>query len=314
MEFDSPICPQCGAPLSRQALWRTINCGHCGVVVTRAEAVVLAQRFHEAFQRASSSGPTGASTITCAGQRYQVSHSLGYGPNAQLFLGQRLGPAAECVVIKRGHIAMPPGHLQREMLALAELQADTSAGAAYFSQRLPQPVWAGEADDGKPTLLLRHPAGYWGSLADVCPHYPNGIDPRHTVWMWRRVLEVLAYVHAAGWCHGRLAPEHLLVQPGDHGILIIGWAHAQASSEAAIVRDLMQSAWSMRALLATGDGEPAIPPQVPAALARLLEQASADAVWLARLGARGLEQALTVAARTAFGTPQFLPFSPTQAR
>jgi len=137
--------------------------------------------------------------------------------------------------------------------------------------------------------------------------------------MWRRILDMLAFAHAAGWTHGALHPAHLLVHPRDHGILLIGWAGAAraAAGSAAMARDLQQAAWAMRAMLAgAGSGAgadqdpPAIPATVPAPLAKLLRRASEDAAWCATVGATGQDSLLVAAALDAFGAPAFVEFSP----
>ncbi|MCE3608239.1 protein kinase family protein [Massilia sp. P8910] len=310
------LCPQCGSPLPRQALWRIVSCTYCGADVTRSEDLVRAADFHEAYLR-SRAGDSEAD-IACGGQRYKTIAHLGTGASATLALAERSGAMPRRVVLKIAHAATPAGQLAREKAILDQLQADDLPGAAYFTQRLPQAVAVGSSAgaDGqlREVLVLRHPTGFWGSLADVRLAYGRAIDARHAVWMWRRVLEVLAYVHAGGWSHGRLAPEHLLVHPADHGVLIIGWSGARRSRHdggAAQGRDLMQLAWAMRTMLADAPGEPAISRATPPPLARLLERASLDPAWCAALGAEGMRQAVGRAAKEAFGPARFIDFNPT---
>ncbi|MDQ1812005.1 protein kinase family protein [Massilia sp. CCM 9210] len=310
------LCPQCGSPLPRQALWRIVTCTYCGADVTRSEELVRAADFHEAYLR-SRAGESDAD-ISCGGQRYKTIAHLGAGGSATLALAERSGAMPRRVVLKIAHAGAPAGQLAREKAILDQLQDDGLPGAAYFTQRLPQAVAVGSnaSADGqqREVLVLRHPTGFWGSLADVRLAYGRAIDARHAVWMWRRVLEVLAYVHAGGWSHGRLAPEHLLVHPADHGVLIIGWSGARRSRHdggTAQGRDLMQLAWAMRAMLADAPGEPAISRTTPPPLARLLERASLDAAWCAALGAEGMRQAVGGAAKDAFGPARFIDFSPT---
>jgi hypothetical protein len=307
-------CQQCGAPLPRQARWRTVTCTYCSAQYTHAK-VVEAKRFREAYERAcTADGPA----FACASQRYRVLAPLATGEHARIMLAERIGALAERVVLKVASDSAVPGRLLRESQVLVQLQDDSANGAAYFTQRLPQAVafGLGEEPGGRRSevLVLRNPTGFWGSLAAVRANYPRGIDARHAVWMWRRTLEVLAYVHAAGWAHRNIHPGHLLVHPGDHGILIIGWADAQrvGAGHAACARDLQQAAWSMRALLAAddGDGAPALPDSVPAPLAALLRRASEDHAWCAAAGAQGLHDELAAAAATAFGAPRFIEFSP----
>lgn len=316
MDLATLICPQCGAPLPRRALWRTVVCTYCSAEVTYGTDVVLSASFTQAYLRSRGHAATGSGTITCNGEHYKVLQSIGSGSNARVLLAQRLGALPERVVLKLAHPGTAPGRMKMEAEILHQLQQLQHAGAAYFSQRLPQLVGHGIADeDGQrgEALLLRCPTGYWGSLADLRHNYPQGVAACHVVWMWRRILEVIGFTHDAGWVHGNLAPEHLLVHPGDHGILIIGWAAARRhASRATLARDLMQAAWSIRSVLDGGEDEPPITAATPAPLAALLKRASEDGDWCAHMGAAGIDRELKAAARAIFGPPRFIPFTPYQ--
>jgi hypothetical protein len=306
VDFQSLNCPQCGGVLPRQAIWRTVACPYCDATVTRSDSVVDVARFHEALQRFQN-GPAGQDA-RCGDRRYRILHHLYIGASSRVMLARRCGRLGEHVVLKFANAAK----LDREHDILRQLQADTSSGSAYFSQRLPESIALGPDGNGGTVLVLRHPPGYWGSLAEVHRQYGTGLDARHMVWMWRRVLEVLAHVHSIGWTHGAVSLEHMLVHPADHGVFLVGWSRALRQSDQS--RDLMQSAWSMRALLAgqrAGDDVPAIPAAVPAPLAEVLQRACSDAHWLRAQGAAGLHYEVTSAAADAFGPPRFLHFQPT---
>ena len=322
MLFTALSCPQCGAPLPRQASWRTVSCAHCGATVTRSKSVVEAARFREArarvYAQACSACAPALRVVNWRTQRFRILAPLGRGEHAEVYLAERMGPLPQRLTLKLGYPEAKPGVLAAEADVLASLQQSSVQGAAYYTQHLPRPMAAGVTDDGngpeREVLLLCHPSGYWGSLADVMHYAPTGIDPRHAVWIWRRILEVLAFVHASAWTHGDLAPEHLLAHPRDHGVLIIGWSRAQPiANSSAVARDLMQSAWVIRALLCCGDDRPTWSERIPAPLAELLRRSSEEAAWCARAGARGLDEALVVAAREAFGPARFIPFNPTAA-
>jgi len=312
MSFDALTCPQCGGPLPRQAAWRMVACPQCTAMVTRSARVVERRAFHEAWLRSRAVDPAGARLLRLRGRTYRVLGALGDSDGCELLAAVSCGPLPERVTIK---LARGARHaLAAEADALQRLQQLDLPSSAYFSQRLPQLVAFGATDgDARDALVLRQPVGYWGTLADVQAHHPNGLrDVRHAVWLWRRVLEVLGYLHGAGWTHGDLRPSHWLVHPGDHGVLLVGWGLARRGAAAA--RDLMQSAWTLRALLhGHSDGPPPLGPRVPAPIADLLRVASEDAAWCTRHGAVQIERQLTAAARQAFGRPQFIPFNPQQA-
>jgi hypothetical protein len=73
----------------------------------------------------------------------------------------------------------------------------------------------------------------------------------------------------------------------------------------------MQAAWAVRAVLHGGAaGEPGLGANTPAPLAAVLREFSEDAAACRRLGAQGIEQALSAASREAFGAPRFVHFDP----
>ncbi len=306
-------CPQCSAPLPRAARWRTVTCGYCGTTITRGTETVERESFRAAWRRANAAqlSDTGR-LLQWRDAHYRVLAPLGHGEHSEVLLAERLGALPERVTIKLARDAAGGAVLAREAAVLQSLQALSVPGAAYFTRRLPQPLGLGVAqglgDGERQALVLRHPTGFWGSLQEVQQaNSPQGIDARHAVWLWRRMLEVLAFVHGAGWTHRALAPAHALVHPRDHGVLLIGWSQArQDASGGAIGRDLMASARSVRALLSDS--------ATSAPLAALLRECSDDAIACERLSAQGIEQALSAASREAFGPPRFVHFDPAPVR
>ena len=240
MTFDALACPQCGGPLPRQAQWRMVACPQCTAMVTRSARVVERRPFHEAWLRSRVVDRAGHRVIRIASRDYRVLATLAAPDGGELLSAIRVGPLPERVVIR---LSDDGALLEAEADALRRLQGLDLPASAYFSQRLPQLVAFGTTDgDARDALVLRQPVGYWGTLADVRAHHAGGLrDARHAVWLWRRVLEVLAYVHGAGWTHGDLRASHWLVNPADHGVLLVGWGLARRGA-AGIDRQLAAAA------------------------------------------------------------------------
>lgn len=300
------ICPQCGGTLPWQARWRTVSCPYCRTAVTRQGSRVERAAFRAAWSRDQDRGH-----LHLDGRAWRLLQPLGRGEHCEVWLAERGGAMRERATLKLA--LSPTPSLAREADVLRALQALDGTGSAYYSQRLPEVIQFGTATgrgDPAEALALRHPIGHWGSLADVLAHRPLGLeDPRHIAWLWRRALEVLGYVHDAGWTHGDLQPAHWLLHPGDHGVRLIGWGRGQRGGDPAV--DLMQTAWTLRHALAPAeDAPPKLPDRVPTALRDLLAQASTDAEACRRWGAAGLHAAVGDAARAAFGPPTFVPFHP----
>lgn len=292
-----------------------VTCPFCGSQVTLSEDVVQAANFHAAWQRAMAGVLQAGQKLSLGSVAYRVLAPLGAGAHASVYLAEKMSFLPERVILKIAHEKDASLGLRQEHRVLQTLQNLDVPGAAYFSQRLPQPVVSGIATEGwcagQAVLVLRQPVGYWGCMTGVLSH-GGAVDARHVVWMWRRVLDILGFVHEQGWCHGRVSPDHWLVQPRDHGILLTGWraAHARASSHDQ-VRDLQQSAWSIRILLEGSTGvSPGIPPGLPVSLRELLARVCDEPAWCAIQGAAGIDKELRAAARKAFGAPRFIPFSP----
>lgn len=309
MSFVSINCPQCSAPLPRVAIWRTVTCAFCGALIQREQSVVKRDSFRQALIRAR--GGTGVSSvgIECSGVAYHLLERLGEGDRSEVHLARSIGTQPFLVTIKLSTSPDADACYQREALALRELHASQSEQAAAFAaQRLPEVVSCGPVTGGDRgfALILRHPVGYWGSLAALNERFPDGIDPRHAVWIWRRMLDVLHFIHAQGWTHGDVRPEHALVHPEDHGIRLISWGNAvKESNPRKRALDLQHSA--RVALMLVNGNKTSSPHQVPESLGRLLDKAGHDPDFCETHGARGLDSLLLEAAREAFGPPAFVP-------
>lgn len=71
--------------------------------------------------------------------------------------------------------------------------------------------------------ILKTPAGLY-SLREV--HQVKGnLDPRDFVWIYRRLLKVLGFLHhMVGLVHGAVNLDHVLIHP-DHGLTLIDWCY-----------------------------------------------------------------------------------------
>jgi len=63
-------------------------------------------------------------------------------------------------------------------------------------------------------------------LTQVNAAYPSGIDPRDMAWIWRRLLLVLGYAHSMGVIHGAVLPQHVMILPEQHGLVLVDWCYS----------------------------------------------------------------------------------------
>lgn len=311
MAWVALTCPQCSAPLPRVAIWRSVKCQACGSLITRTEEVVKRDTFRQALNRAQlSAGFAAGSEVLCGGERFVLLQTLGRGSASEVHLARRLGPLPLLATMKLSIHPADADSLKREAENLRALHAVDGSAGVYAAQRLPEVIACSMLEDGSGrfALILRHPNGFWGSLAALGSRFPQGIDPRHAAWIWRRMLDVLHFIHAQGWSHGSISPEHALVHPQDHGVRIIGWAEARRNATPqAKAADLMRSARVVQVLMGDTSRAEALPAQVPTVLASLITLAAKDEAFCIAQGASGIDSQLVAAAREAFGPPVFVP-------
>jgi serine/threonine protein kinase len=254
----------------------------------------------------------GLDAVVCEGARYRLVQKLGIGEISEVHLARRLGSQPLLVTIKLSSASAAAARYAIEAQVSHELQTlDRDGAGPYFSRLLPEVIEQGalEGNLARQALVLRHPSGYWGSLASLNEHFASGLDPRHAVWIWRRLLEILNFIHKHGWCHGDVRPEHALVNPQDHGVRLIGWASAaKRAGEKNKSADLCRSARMVQVLLC-GASSSSLPGGVPAGLAELVSRAAANEDFCRSQAAEGLDALLRAEAKAAFGPPSFVPLT-----
>jgi hypothetical protein len=268
--------------------------------------------------------------VEVGGLPYRVLGRVAQGESTDVFLAERAQPITERVLIKALRAATDRDLLDREWETLASIHASTSAGADEVKRRIPSLVARGalrvDGRSASQATVLLAPSGFVDTFDDVVRAFPGGVDGRHAVWMWRRTLEVLAGVHALGWAHGAVLPQHLVVHARDHGVMLVGWSSAARSGarDAALVvsgvgrdcyaparlsgappsaaTDVTMSARCVARLL--GGTADAVPAAVPRPLAELVEKHAqgrgGDDAW-------ALRQHLGEVAHLTYGAPRYNP-------
>lgn len=110
--------------------------------------------------------------------------------------------------------------LAAEARTLRELFTSESRYQKY----LPKILAAGEIEGLLVNVIPYFPKDV--SLTRVIEAHPRGLDFRDMVWMYKRLLTVLGYVHQQGFVHGAVIPPHVLIGPVDHGAKLIDWSYA----------------------------------------------------------------------------------------
>ncbi|MFI5936504.1 molecular chaperone DnaJ [Actinoplanes sp. NPDC051494] len=77
---------------------------------------------------------------------------------------------------------------------------------------------------------VRRTAAVLGRLDGFVPltGLEHRLDPRDVAWMWRRLLTGIGWAHRAGVVHGAIVPEHVLIHPEAHGLVLVDWCYSVA--------------------------------------------------------------------------------------
>jgi hypothetical protein len=294
------------------------------------EAAVPVELFRKACREWRRPGPNDARSWFAIGDDQWTPITLvARGEIADVHLAERARWPTEHALIKVLRSADDLPMLDAEWSALTHLQSSDAAGARAIAPRLPQPIAHGVVEDGpdagKPATVLRWAPGFDHTLEVVRSAHPGGVSEHVAVWMWRRILETLAFLHRSGIVHGAVLPQHLIVERGEHGVRLVGYGCAGRANDplaAVVVRhealyperllasqrlapehDIAMSARCIAHVLGA-DAKGSIPAGVFGALRKLLESAAcgedASDAWT-------LHERVGKIASEHFGPPSFHP-------
>lgn len=115
--------------------------------------------------------------------------------------------------------------LQQEAAALKRLASDSGDEFARFYPTL---VDSFQVADGKRRLranALGWMEGFY-NLDELRQYRPDGLDPLDAAWVWRRMVWALGGAHDIGLLHGAVLPQHVIVHPKMHGVLLVDWCYS----------------------------------------------------------------------------------------
>lgn len=282
-------CPSCGAPLPAGSFDDVLVCSYCKAELRAAPGAQyrIPPKIDEPPYEPS------LPRVSIVGTRWVVLGQLAAGASADVFLARRDVRLTETAVLKVSRDAAADERVAREWATLGALTDTSRQGAAHFIELLPMRVLHGKVDGStRLASVFRWRAGFQFTFEDVRREYPGGVDARTIVWMWKRLLELVGWIHDGGFSHNAIEPSHVVVNPRDHGVHVVGWSNATRGTG----DDVAATARLVRALLAGAD--------VPAPVADVLRRAegSATSAWV-------LRDELDRAAGEAFGPPRFHRFT-----
>jgi hypothetical protein len=113
-----------------------------------------------------------------------------------------------------------------EAAALTRLHRDGQARHRAYAPRLRESFTHSDPAGVRRTLNVIDRCHGFVGLDEVARAHPDGVDPRDAAWMWRRLLVAIGWAHRAGVVHGAVLPEHVLIHPGEHGLVLVDWCYS----------------------------------------------------------------------------------------
>jgi hypothetical protein len=117
--------------------------------------------------------------------------------------------------------------MERESVALRVLEEQGDPRFLPYVPRLVETFLHRDADTGADRRInVIGTVPNLRSLAEVRAAYPDGVDPRDVAWMWRRLLVAIGVAHRCGLVHGAVLPPHVLIEPDQHGVVLVDWCYS----------------------------------------------------------------------------------------
>jgi len=157
-------------------------------------------------------------------REYSTVELVARGDYCDVYRGAIDNKESRPVAIKVVRDAADNDLMENERVMLTKLGSPPGQEDEGHFRFLPK-LLASDMVDGKAVHVLPW-YGDYVSVAQVIQAYPDGLDWRDMVWMFKRTLDALGFVHQNGIIHGAIVPTNLLVHPVTHGIRLIDWGYA----------------------------------------------------------------------------------------
>jgi len=317
-------CPQCNGSLHPSRFARSVRCPYCGSTIMLDPDAVDVAIFRKASRQWNSECRE-AGSFEIDGLVWNPGVLVARGEHCDLYRCRRARWPTEIVLIKVLRSRDDLVFLEREWTCLEKLYR-VRAGHRLTS-RMPRPVCRGRVNggvlSGREASVMSWAWGFRHDFDRIRGVFREGIDARISVWMWRRILEILTILHSENLSHGAVIPPHLLVEENEHGVRLVGFGRSGPEGRPGIPlpreyrsfengletlsstrKDLAMSARSIIFVLGGSPEDGSVPDRVPPEFAAMLRDTATGTgcpdPW-------ELREDLGLLAARIFGKPVFCP-------
>lgn len=127
-------------------------------------------------------------------------------------------------IVKVARIPRDNDLLAAEAATVSALRSGSTEHVMFY----PKLVDKFQTADGRKRLrvnVLEYMDGFV-NLIEVKRKRPAGLNPLDAAWIWRRLLWALGGAHEQGVVHGAVLPQHVLIHPKMHGVVLVDWCYS----------------------------------------------------------------------------------------
>ncbi|WP_433894082.1 molecular chaperone DnaJ [Streptomyces sp. CA-111067] len=170
-----------------------------------------------------------ADVVTSPQRQYRLGGTVATGDLAALRSARYEEDGDRCDAVLK--IPLRPGDsdlMEHEADVLTRLTTVGEPRHRAYAPTLIESFRHRAADGSERRVNALAPLAGFHTLAEVAAAHPGGVDARDAAWIWRRLLTALGWAHRARLVHGAVYPEHVLIQPELHGVVLADWCYATA--------------------------------------------------------------------------------------
>lgn len=165
-------------------------------------------------------------TIAVDGITYRIGQKFSVGEHSSLYEASFSidGGTAKAVIRLANAVADNP-FLNNEIRILDRLRRKVADKELGYWRYLPYILGKFNAGD-RVGIVYRWFEGVTATEIRMNRLHKNGLDQRHMIWIFDRMINLLGYAHNRGVIHGRIEPDRLRIRSSNHNVMLTGWSQA----------------------------------------------------------------------------------------
>lgn len=158
--------------------------------------------------------------ITTSRREYRVTGYLVRGEDSDVYLAEYDDPDDKIVPVKKAVIKIADD-LSKNSLIENEVQLLKILNHQSMPELLDHLLMP---EDRKRAVITRMIDGH--DLYQIRESFPDGLEARHMVWVFERLLSVLGFLHYHAVLHGNIEPGNIMVRGRDHNAFLLDFNYS----------------------------------------------------------------------------------------